>query len=238
MPPKQQKEPDKGKLPKMASSPPKGSGQQPKAGGATSATRSPTKLPQIASASPEKTTADAETAASAALAAAESEAAAAAAAAAAAEVAAAEAAAAAAAAEAEALRIASNGSVTLLYEMYKEPFEIIDGSIATAVVDETYCLSDVMPGCVIHLSKYDSRTRRAMEDDPTVSLSGLFLQEDQGRFLGMRKDESYHVVIEQQAEQLKRDQEMMKRRASRRAEPNASEASETAAANSLVRSAS
>ena len=131
--------------------------------------------------------------------------------------AAAEAAATEAAAEAGAAveaKLRGNGMVKLLYEMYSEDFPIVDGCISTALIDETYCLSDVMPGCMIHLSKHDSRARRAMEDDPNGNMSEIFIQEEpRGTTLvGLEKDQAYYVVIEQLAEQLKRDQLMQQRK--------------------------
>jgi len=158
-----------------------------------------------------------EAVAAAAAAAAAAEAAAAAAAAAAAEAeaaaaaeAAAEAAAAEAAAQAEA-KARGNGNVTLLYELYSESFSIVDGSLTAAVVDDTYCLSDVMPGCVVHLSEFDAKTRRAMEDDKS-NVVALFVSENpKGIFHGLEKDRKYFVCVEQEAEQLKRDQLMMRK---------------------------
>jgi len=181
------------------------------------------KLPQVAGASPspaKSETAD-PIASEAAAEAAAAEAAAVTAAAAATEAAAVTAAAAAeaaaaaaAAAEAAAkIKLLGNGMVKLIYEMYSEEFPIVDGSISSALIDETYCLSDVMPNCLIHLSKYDSRMRRALEDDPEGNLSEIFIKEEpRGIFHGLEKDLSFFVVIEQEAEQLKRDQIMQQRK--------------------------
>jgi len=94
-----------------------------------------------------------EEAAAAAAAAAEAEAAAAAAEEARIAAEAAAVAAAAAAAEAERQRILRNGKAVILYNMYSDPFQLKDGVLTAAAIDEEYCLSDAMPNCQIHLSR-------------------------------------------------------------------------------------
>lgn len=98
-----------------------------------------------------------------------------------------------------------NGMVKLIYEQYDELFPIVDGSTTQANIDEVYCLSFVMPGCLVHLSLHESVERFAREND------GLFdslVREDPcGVYHDLEKDHTYYVVVEQEADQLKRDQE-------------------------------
>merc|ERR1712150_304537 len=46
----------------------------------------------------------------------------------------------------------ASGDVVLRYNMYAERFSVVEGRLHAASIDEVYCLSDVMPGCRIHLS--------------------------------------------------------------------------------------
>ncbi|OQR82825.1 hypothetical protein ACHHYP_15472 [Achlya hypogyna] len=57
----------------------------------------------------------------------------------------------------------NSGSVILVYEMYSEPFDIIDGSVATSAIDDAYALSFVMPEGHIHLSEYAPCEKRLLE---------------------------------------------------------------------------
>ncbi|KAJ8552540.1 hypothetical protein ON010_g10007 [Phytophthora cinnamomi] len=117
--------------------------------------------------------------------------------------------AAAAAEEAERLRkLNGNGMVKLIYESYDELFPIKDGSTTQANIDEVYCLSFVMPSCLVRLSKHPNPERYQREE------SGIFdslVREDpRGTYHDLVKDETYYVVVEQEADQLRRDQEATK----------------------------
>ena len=103
-----------------------------------------------------------------------------------------------------------NGLVTLIYEMYQEKFTIKDGSIDAAIIDEEYCLSDVMPGCKIHLSRVDKKeTYEEIEKD---NLSVFIKEEPVGIFQDLEVDNSYYVFVVQDDTQLKLDQEMQRRK--------------------------
>mmetsp|Transcript_13084 Transcript_13084/g.29744 ORF Transcript_13084/g.29744 Transcript_13084/m.29744 type:complete len:355 (+) Transcript_13084:73-1137(+) len=96
----------------------------------------------------------------------------------------------------------ANGEVTVRYEMYSEKFPIENHRLLAATVDELYCLSDVMPGCFIHLSDKEyihGEERTYVKEDPA------------GTFLGLMAGETYWCVVEQDAEQEKKDQERMKK---------------------------
>jgi len=56
--------------------------------------------------------------------------------------------------------INNNGKVILIYEQYNEQFDIIHGSTTQENIDEVYCLSFVMPNCLIHLSILSSNFYR------------------------------------------------------------------------------
>ena len=63
----------------------------------------------------------------------------------------------------ELARRRSNGKVKIIYERYDDLFELKDGGISIAVVDEEYCLSDVMPGCSLELLSMTPKDRIAQE---------------------------------------------------------------------------
>lgn len=104
-----------------------------------------------------------------------------------------------------------NGKVVLIYEQYNEEFPITKGSTTAENIDEVYCLTFVMPGCLIHLSKLNPQEKRAKEAEG-VDLDSLYITENpRGTYHGLEDDQTYYVYVEQEAEQLKRDQERMKR---------------------------
>jgi hypothetical protein len=110
--------------------------------------------------------------------------------------------------------ICGDGEVKLLYEMYDEDFPVTAGSTTAAEIDDVYCLSFVMPGCLIHLSKYSPAEYRKMQDEN--EFVDIFIKEEpRGTYHGLKAGEKYYVHIEQEAEQLKRDQERMKQVAAR-----------------------
>jgi len=115
---------------------------------------------------------------------------------------------------AEELRIRSNGMVKLLYEQYDEEFEIVDGCTTHDNIDEVYCLSFVMPGCVIHLSSLSPQEMREKEAAGESQYDHYLREEPRGTYREMVKDTSYYVYVIQDAEQLKKDQEEMARVAS------------------------
>lgn len=105
--------------------------------------------------------------------------------------------------------INNNGKVKLLYEQYNEEFPIVNGSTTQANIDDVYCLSFVMPGCLIHLSVHNPQEKRKRENEGIID---LFLPEDpRGTYHGLVDDQIYYVYVEQEAEQLARDQEKMRR---------------------------
>lgn len=122
-------------------------------------------------------------------------------------------------------KLMGNGEVKLLYERYDELFPIIDGSTTASAIDEVYCLSFVMPDCVIHLSTLPPAEKYQREAAGELD---LFVSENpRGTYHGLVKDLSYYVYVEENADQLRRDQEIAKR--------NATTLAEAAAKDSLQR---
>ena len=66
-----------------------------------------------------------------------------------------------------------------------------------------------MPNCLIHLSLLSPQDRRIKEEEnPTLD---VFVSEDpKGVFHNLEKDTTYYVYVEQEADQLRRDQERMR----------------------------
>eukprot|EP00931_Biecheleriopsis_adriatica_P021442 TRINITY_DN14013_c0_g1_i1.p1 TRINITY_DN14013_c0_g1~~TRINITY_DN14013_c0_g1_i1.p1 ORF type:complete len:282 (+),score=95.58 TRINITY_DN14013_c0_g1_i1:104-949(+) len=106
--------------------------------------------------------------------------------------------------EAERQRLAAlaNGEVTVKYSMYSEKFPIVGHALDAKLIDETYCLSDVMPGCFIHLA----------EKEFAHGEEHVYVQEEpKGIFLGLMAGSTYWCYVQQDAEQEKRDQERMRK---------------------------
>ncbi|GMF12408.1 unnamed protein product [Phytophthora lilii] len=105
-------------------------------------------------------------------------------------------------------KLNGTGMVKLIYENYDELFPIEDGSTTQAIIDEVYCLSFVMPNCLVRLSRHPNPERFQREE------TGIFdspVREDpRGTYHDLEKDQTYYVVVEQEADQLRRDQEATK----------------------------
>jgi len=62
----------------------------------------------------------------------------------------------------------TTGTVVLNYNLYSGSFTITGGRLSPATVDEEYCLSDVMPGCVVKLSNVKTDTKGTTLAHPEV----------------------------------------------------------------------
>jgi hypothetical protein len=88
-----------------------------------------------------------------------------------------------------------NGNVTLIYEQYNEQFPIVNGSTTHDNIDEVYCLSFVMPNCLIHLSTLNPAEKREKEAAGELD---LFIEENpRGTYQGLEADKTYYVYVEQ-----------------------------------------
>eukprot|EP01040_Poterioochromonas_malhamensis_P017893 gene17893-20715_t len=104
-----------------------------------------------------------------------------------------------------------DGEVKLIYEQYSEMFPIVNGSTTQENVDEVYCLSFVMPNCLVHLSIHDPATKRRLEIEE--KFEELFLPEiPRGTYQNLVADQTYYVYVEQESAQLERDQAMTRLR--------------------------
>lgn len=112
--------------------------------------------------------------------------------------------------EAEMKRISGNGGITIVYEQYHELFPIVDGCLTDKDIDEVYCLTFVMPNCLIHLSIHSPADKRRIEADGYVDDIYVY-EEPRGSYHNLCKNSTYYCYVEQEQEQLLRDQERMKR---------------------------
>jgi hypothetical protein len=108
--------------------------------------------------------------------------------------------------------INNNGKVVLIYEQYNEEFPIINGTITAESIDEVYCLSFVMPHCLIHLSKLNPKEKRDKETKETqLQQQQIYVHEEPiGLFHGLENNVTYYIYVQQQEEQLLKDQENFK----------------------------
>jgi hypothetical protein len=66
-----------------------------------------------------------------------------------------------------------------------------------------------MPKCVIHLSLYAPKEKRKREEEGDID---VFVKENpRGVYQGLEANGTYYVYVEQEAQQLARDQERMRR---------------------------
>ena len=112
---------------------------------------------------------------------------------------------------AEEHRIRSNGMVRLIYEHYNEEFEIVDGCTTQDNVDEVYCLSFVMPGCIVHLALLSPQEMRAKEAGGASAYDFYRAESPPGTYCHMYKHTNYYVYVVQDEEQLQKDLEEMQR---------------------------
>jgi len=117
-----------------------------------------------------------------------------------------------------------NGSVTLLYEMYHEKFDITRGTITEDAINDVYGLSDVMPNCRLRLSvmtpaevreatiRHTNAEGSADDDEALGSSCGSpcgvkYLPEHPaGIFCSLQNEHSYYVYVSQDSEELRREQ--------------------------------
>ncbi|CAM9509995.1 unnamed protein product [Scytosiphon promiscuus] len=101
-----------------------------------------------------------------------------------------------------------DGEVTLIYEMYNEKFPIKNGRLSSADIDETYCLSFVMPNCMLHLGPLSPSDRYAQENGGTPV--PYVKEEPPGNFLGLVDGGVYWVYVSRDDEEEKQDRARMK----------------------------
>eukprot|EP00636_Phaeomonas_parva_P007103 CAMPEP_0118862414 /NCGR_PEP_ID=MMETSP1163-20130328/7568_1 /TAXON_ID=124430 /ORGANISM="Phaeomonas parva, Strain CCMP2877" /LENGTH=248 /DNA_ID=CAMNT_0006796319 /DNA_START=370 /DNA_END=1116 /DNA_ORIENTATION=- len=116
-------------------------------------------------------------------------------------------AAAAAKARAEELAARADGEATVVYNMYNEAFPVTANAMKASDVDEMYCCSDVMPGCVLKLSTFSTAQRQADPDAFTY-----VDEEPEGTFVGLLANAEYHLYVIQDAEQARQDMEAIRAR--------------------------
>jgi len=98
--------------------------------------------------------------------------------------------------------------VKLIYENYDEMFPIEDGSTTQANIDDVYCLSFVMPNCLVRLSRHPNPER--FQREASGIFDSLVREDPRGTYHDLERDHTYYVVVEQEADQLRRDQEATK----------------------------
>ena len=92
--------------------------------------------------------------------------------------------------------------------IFTESFPIVDGSVTSGEIDDVYCLSFVMPNCLLHLSLLSPQEIRLVNDEDQVK--SYVREEPVGTFQDLDKDKIYYIYVEEDVEQLVKDQEKMK----------------------------
>ena len=105
--------------------------------------------------------------------------------------------------------------MTLLYELYHETFEITNGTITEAAINDTYGLSEVMPNCRLRISTWSPTEIReqaiiAVADNNSshsASTAVIYLPEmPEGTYCNLQNDHSYYVYVNEDKEQLEKEQ--------------------------------
>ena len=111
---------------------------------------------------------------------------------------------------------AGTGEVTLHYNMYSEKFNISAGSLLASLIDEEYCLSDVMPGCLVRLSRVKTDTKGSTLQHPelldlaSINNESPYVSEaPAGTFLELEKDKEYWVFVVEDPIQEAKDRAAM-----------------------------
>jgi hypothetical protein len=84
--------------------------------------------------------------------------------------------------------------------MYSDPFDVKDGSLTAAIIDEEYCLSDVMPGCQIHLSRISPEEFTKLAQNPEYGPDfevKYEIEEPWGTFQDIETNRKYWVWVVQ-----------------------------------------
>eukprot|EP00927_Polykrikos_kofoidii_P061043 TRINITY_DN55931_c0_g1_i1.p1 TRINITY_DN55931_c0_g1~~TRINITY_DN55931_c0_g1_i1.p1 ORF type:complete len:256 (+),score=40.95 TRINITY_DN55931_c0_g1_i1:49-816(+) len=98
--------------------------------------------------------------------------------------------------------VPTDGDVIVRYCMYSETFQIHGGVLNLKDVDELFCLSDVMPGCFLHLA-----SREFAYGEEHIYLP----EESPGRVVGLVPGDTYWCYVQQDAEQEEIDRERMRK---------------------------
>eukprot|EP00944_MAST-04C_sp_MAST-4C-sp1_P012771 g12771.t1 len=116
-------------------------------------------------------------------------------------------------------RRVSSGKVQIVYQQYRELFEIENGKLLVAKIDEDYCLSDVMPGCKLALlnnMSLETMHKLEMDNLPVPFQPKVELEDSQEAFDQMYtyadEPRPYTVVVYEDPEQYKKDMEKVKAR--------------------------
>ena len=88
--------------------------------------------------------------------------------------------------------------------MYNEEFEIKDNSLEASVIDELYCLSDVMPGCKLQLSETERTSTNWNVKYAPENPAGTFQELIQGK--------TYYCIVFENQDQYNKDMAELKKR--------------------------
>ena len=102
-----------------------------------------------------------------------------------------------------------DGNVKLIYEQYNEMFPMVEGSINQKIIDDLYCLSFMMPDCKVRLSVHNPIQIRELE---CSGCKNLYVPEKpEGTYQTLQAESTYYIYVEQKEEQLRLDQEKMRK---------------------------
>jgi hypothetical protein len=96
--------------------------------------------------------------------------------------------------------------VRIIYNMYNDIFPLVNGTLSASEIDEEYCLSDIMPGCSIQLSRTTpAEYTKLAQKNPQYEIK-YEKEEPKGTFINLLSKYDYYVWIKQDEENLTKDQ--------------------------------
>ncbi|CAE8586554.1 unnamed protein product [Polarella glacialis] len=102
-----------------------------------------------------------------------------------------------------------DGEVSLRYSMYNERFPITGGQTTAKAIDEVYALTDIMPGCCIHLSSLSPEEKYRADAD-RLPVPYMF-ENPAGHFHGLQADGVYFVYVEEDDAEFLKSQELTRK---------------------------
>ena len=115
----------------------------------------------------------------------------------------------------------TEGTIRIVYENYRDTFALQHGTISIFSIDDEYCLSDVMPGCVLELVHFSPKERIEKE----IKHEHIpFVIKDSSRknwielYTYAAEPKTYYVLVCQNDQQSKADRKATQERISREQE--------------------
>ena len=113
----------------------------------------------------------------------------------------------------------NNGKITIRFNHYKKQFDIIDGSLKAATIDDEYYITFAFPGAKIHLTAYGPSDFSFEEKG--FSSAPLELEKPVGTFRFLEADKVYFVQVEEESKAKQEYEDRQEKKAAENAKKRA-----------------